>query len=289
MHLVQTMQPDIFDTLRFVYCDGAVTVVDTPESPGFHWRSLPHWVVIHSEGSEYFLETADLPKHRVHHGSVVFVPPNTPHCFTILPHHKNISTWCHIQYPLDYGLDISNFMEIPLVIDPDETTAKIREIIEELAKHKSSSGLAPAILATKRRKLGFELLDRMFAKSQAIEFHPLSHQDSHRIVPVLEYINQSLDKNITRKSLVEMSGISTTGFHQLFKAIMGIGPMEYLRQTRMKKACQYLVSTDHQVSRIANLVGYPDQYVFSRAFKKELGVSPLNFRKNSTNDMFFER
>ena len=52
----------------------------------------------------------------------------------------------------------------------------------------------------------------------------------------------------------------------------------YLLEFRMHKAANLLVGTNLSVKEIANNVGYTDQLVFSKAFKRQFGLSPKNYR-----------
>ena len=54
---------------------------------------------------------------------------------------------------------------------------------------------------------------------------------------------------------------------------------DYLMQLRMKKAKEYLVSTNKKIVEIATLVGFGDCRYFSTVFKKYEGVSPSNFKE----------
>ena len=52
----------------------------------------------------------------------------------------------------------------------------------------------------------------------------------------------------------------------------------FLIDYKMHKAASLLVSTSLSVKEIANNVGYEDQLVFSKAFKKKFGMSPKNYK-----------
>lgn len=52
----------------------------------------------------------------------------------------------------------------------------------------------------------------------------------------------------------------------------------FLIDYRMHKAASLLLGTDMSVKKIARCIGYTDQLVFSKAFKKKFGVSPKNYK-----------
>ena len=71
---------------------------------------------------------------------------------------------------------------------------------------------------------------------------------------------------------------------KLFKKEMGMTPLEYLTNLRMKKAetmLSIMWGRDYSVAEIAEQCGYDDALYFSRVFKKYFGCSPTVFAKKS--------
>ena len=70
---------------------------------------------------------------------------------------------------------------------------------------------------------------------------------------------------------------------KLFKKEMGLTPLEYMTQLRMKKAEMMLTAMwrgDYTIAEIGELCGFEDSLYFSRVFKKHFGCSPSAFAKN---------
>ncbi|MCW5935960.1 MAG: AraC family transcriptional regulator [Fimbriimonadaceae bacterium] len=84
----------------------------------------------------------------------------------------------------------------------------------------------------------------------------------------------------TVAELAERVGMSRTAFAIRFKAKAGVGPLEHLTQWRVQKACELLRETKKGLDEIAWRVGYESGAAFSRAFKREMGVSPGAFRRS---------
>ena len=63
-----------------------------------------------------------------------------------------------------------------------------------------------------------------------------------------------------------------------FQKELGMSAQTFLIDYKMHKAASLLVSTSLSVKEIANNVGYEDQLVFSKAFKKKFGMSPKNYK-----------
>lgn len=80
--------------------------------------------------------------------------------------------------------------------------------------------------------------------------------------------------------LAAEAGLARSYFTTLFTQKTGLPPHQYLTRLRIRKACSLLTEEPHRpVAQIAELVGM-DARNFSRSFKREMGVSPLVYRKN---------
>jgi AraC-like DNA-binding protein len=83
----------------------------------------------------------------------------------------------------------------------------------------------------------------------------------------------------TVDSLAERVGMSRSTFANRFSAAYGSGPIDLLRDLRLRKAAVLLRDTDTPVKRIAHLVGFSSRTAFSRLFEQRIGESPQQFRK----------
>ena len=106
----------------------------------------------------------------------------------------------------------------------------------------------------------------------------VSHKSAlARLQPVFIYVNHHLTEPISISDLAATINLSEKYFIKFFKKTMGITPINYIIEVRMKKALQYLHEQSYSVKEVATLVGYADIYTFSKAFKKMYGVAPSKF------------
>ena len=74
-------------------------------------------------------------------------------------------------------------------------------------------------------------------------------------------------------------GLNRSYFSKIFKKATQKSPQDFLIQYRINKACELLRSTGMPIVQIAHLVGYNNQFHFTRAFKKLMNLPPQEWRK----------
>lgn len=73
--------------------------------------------------------------------------------------------------------------------------------------------------------------------------------------------------------------VSPQHLSRVFRQSTGITFMDYITRVRIRKAIELLADEDLKMYEIAERVGYSSQHYFSSAFKKVLGVSPMEYKK----------
>lgn len=109
--------------------------------------------------------------------------------------------------------------------------------------------------------------------------NPIPYEKSalSRLQPVLIYINHHLAEPIYVQELAASINLSEKYFITFFKKTLGVTPINYIIQLKMKKALEYLHEQHYSVKEVASLVGYTDIYTFSKVFKKVYGIPPSRF------------
>lgn len=107
-----------------------------------------------------------------------------------------------------------------------------------------------------------------------------------RSLPVVEktcgYIRDNYrDAEMTQTRIAESMSVSPSYLSGIFKKTMGVTMVQYLTMVRMEGARELLLESEFDVKDIAEMVGYHDEYYFSRCFKRQYGLSPMQIRKFS--------
>jgi AraC-like DNA-binding protein len=72
---------------------------------------------------------------------------------------------------------------------------------------------------------------------------------------------------------------SESHLRMLFRKTLGISPMDYLQQERMRRTRELLLNTEYSIKEISEKTGFANQNIFSRAFVNLEGISPREYRK----------
>ena len=109
----------------------------------------------------------------------------------------------------------------------------------------------------------------------------LGMEDNRQCAQVKRYIEQNYDKELFIFDLAKQMGYSVPHLINKFKGSYGVTPKAYLSQVRVNKAKELLTTTELLSREIAYAIGFSDELYFIRFFKKQTGVTPLQFRKCS--------
>lgn len=118
------------------------------------------------------------------------------------------------------------------------------------------------------------------AKAGSITLPKDKQEKIDKLKTVLVYIDDNLQREITIKELADTLYMSEKYFITYFKKIIGITPFSYITRIKMRKAYELIGAQGYTVKRTAETLGYSDQYVFSKAFKRMYGFAPSRIRDN---------
>lgn len=104
-----------------------------------------------------------------------------------------------------------------------------------------------------------------------------------QIGKALALLHAAPAKDWSMEELAAEVALSRSGFNDRFSALVGQTPMQYLTYWRMQLAAQRLKDSRETVAQVGYAVGYESEAAFNRAFKREFGKPPAEWRKRATN------
>lgn len=100
-----------------------------------------------------------------------------------------------------------------------------------------------------------------------------------KIKQVIEYINNNIGKKMLLEELSNISGLSPNHFHKIFSKTMGTTLNSYVTKVKIDKAKELLIKSRLQIAEISFNCGFDNIPYFSSLFKKQVGISPGEYRK----------
>lgn len=101
---------------------------------------------------------------------------------------------------------------------------------------------------------------------------------------VVRYLNGNFQRQIRLEELARMAAMSENSLLHHFSGMIGTTPMKYLTRLRIRYAAELLHNTDMPVAEVAESAGFADPAYFSRAFRRETGLAPLDYRSSGRRD-----
>jgi len=142
---------------------------------------------------------------------------------------------------------IAEFAELASASDPASVVDRVDRVCERI--------LLETHLASPTQVLGDQAIHRLIAEVQrypgkAVDFEELAHR----------------------------YGMSVSTFRRRWAEAVKLPPARLLQQFRLREACRLLVETTQPINAIAHTVGFEDELYFSRRFRKEMRLSPRDYR-----------
>lgn len=171
----------------------------------------------------------------------------------------------HRMSPPRSQADAKAMMASPL--DPGLLDAATR-LVRLLDAPKEERALIPLVM----REIVYRLL--IGEQGHRLRHLPELGGHTHRIAKAIERLRKEFDRPLKSDMLAKELGMSLSGFHQHFKAITDLSPLQYQKQLRLHEARRLMLGEGIDAASAGYRVGYDDPSHFSRDYKKQFGESP---------------
>jgi len=101
---------------------------------------------------------------------------------------------------------------------------------------------------------------------------------ANRVEKAISYINDHFTENITVERIADSADMSLYHFIRVFKRETGFTPHKYLTNVRLNAAKYLLKNSNFSIKDVCFNIGFSCESVFCSAFKKQLGITPMEYR-----------
>jgi len=226
-------------------------------------------------------------------GSMLFLAPNQlvgstdynseTYCYILLIHpdfllgyplSKKIKQYAYFSYSWNEALHLS---------DPEkEIILSVYKMIEQELGSRVDEFSQEVVIAHLELLLSYV---NRFYKRQFITRKVMNNDILHKLETILDnYLNDqsSLELGLpTVQFLSDQLGISPGYLSDVLRSVIGKNTQQYIREKLTEKAKERLASTNLTISEIAYELGFEHPQSFSKMFRSQTGLSPIEFRKNT--------
>ncbi len=152
-------------------------------------------------------------------------------------------------------------------LDTDLLDATVR-LVRLIDSPAQARVLAPLV----KREIVFRLL--LGEQGSRLRHFPLLGGHAHRIAQAVERLRKDFDRPLRIESIARELGMSSSGFHDHFKAITDLSPLQFQKQLRLHEARRLMLGENLDAASAGIRVGYNDASHFSRDYKRHFGDAP---------------
>lgn len=111
------------------------------------------------------------------------------------------------------------------------------------------------------------------------------NEHSRLAAEVCSYIDLHFDEPLSANEIAHRFSVSRTQMYNIFREILRMSVNEYIQYVRMNQAKMFLIQSDYSIEIISQKVGYGNISSFSRIFKSQVGMNPLQYRKTQRESL----
>jgi AraC-like DNA-binding protein len=268
-----------------------------------------HFII---EGS-LFVSVEGAPALQAHGGEIVLLPRNDAHTLASGPGLEPKNARDLIQPAADGGLARVSYggggAPVHLAcgfLASDQLYNPLIDALPKILKIDVRQGTSRNWVEASVRLAANELIEGRHASSsvvsrlcellfiEAVRNYSLTLEDQERgwlkglgdqhVGRALALIHRNISNSWSVESLAKEVGLSRSAFVDRFTSLVDLPPIRYLTAWRLQTAKQNLSEKQTTIAQLARSVGYESEEAFSRAFKREFGMSPARWRDQQALD-----
>jgi AraC-like DNA-binding protein len=176
------------------------------------------------------------------------------------------------------GIDLFNLLDIPMFFH-EKISKRLCDLMLEAYSEETIESENWLWKTVARERILYEVVENILSSLPLDKVIDLGILENMPCLPAIKYLNKNFNIPLDIPKLMKRCSLSRTHFFRLFKKQTNSTPFEYIKNCRLQEAQNMLLCTNLSISEIGAKVGWNNQFHFSRIFKKEIGLSPDNYRQ----------
>ncbi len=198
---------------------------------------------------------------------------------TSVPHTETSQNGSPMEYVvlgvegLETMTDLSGCALMHLLSEQEMVTGCLRMMVQEARGGQPGWGsICQSLLEV--------ILQRLLRREDfALSSPTVGPQSSRECDLVRRYIDNHFKENLTLDQLAALVHVNKYHLSHAFRREFDTSPISYLITRRIQESRFLLSETDHSLSQIAQILGFSSQSYFSQSFRRQEGISPLEYRR----------
>ncbi len=223
---------------------------------------------------------ADSVRYELHAGDIFLTFPNQIHSY------EELTKETHVGFIFKPDL-------LPELMETFTIGTPTSPVIESAANDPRIRALIDALTDTVTREDFSHVseLRRGYLLALCAELIPMMKisklplGDSESLRTIVSFCTQNYAENLSLSLLEEKLHLNKFYISHLFSGRLGLRFNDYINSLRVSEACRYLLNSSLSITEIGSLVGFNTPRTFNRAFIKQLGLSPSEYRKQRMPEM----
>ncbi len=228
---------------------------------------------------------AENRKYQLKRGDVFLLGPRFPHVYIAndrcVKYEINFTAkFLHKYFTSEFARMLIKCYTSEVIHLTDEEIIQFSALFNRMSAEKEQGGTYPLYFANI-----LELLDkasgRQLEEPVLVEF---SNKGMAAVTNVVAYINANYRNIRSMDEIADACFISKSYLCHIFKKEYNMTVMDYLKQVRIRYACEFLATSDKTFSLIATKMGFADISHFTKNFKKVKGCTPREYRERKRRE-----
>jgi AraC-like DNA-binding protein len=239
-------------------------------------RTIPHHELIFiTEGKGSI--TIEKKRHQVNGDMLFYICPNVLYSIEIEAEAPGCFLSVHFSYARvifnNNQWDISSQVEM-LPLHPAQELKDCYQIYD---------GFKKLVDSWNAKLPGYEFITRTMLQQLFITIYQNTRKENRnygaslKVESVIHYMHQNINHQVSLIELSKLAQLAPTYLSRAFKETTGYSVIKYFNKIKIDKAKELIIEGNKKIKEIAGILGFTDEFYFSRIFKKIEGISPSEF------------